>query len=327
MRCQYKFVSCNGQLFELDPRCDCQFSFLTVSEIIEGYAVALTFRSDVWDIFNDQIDWQSKKSWYDLKELNAKIPSIVGKFSLLDQNNPKVAEELAKYLENMEIIQLGLGGVDEILSQRSRKQEFADELLEVNRRLSVLRRNGVIDRSASFCGGTILDIKFEDILVKWYGRGWKLQYKATRDGWESAKFHALCDGCGPTITLISTGNSLFGGYLSQSWHATGKTISDSSAELFTLSNVHGIAPTRFKRAVSHSTDEAFGTICFGPTFGGGYDICIANRSNENSSSRSNFPYTFADTTGRGNKLFAGDKYFTPTEIEVFVLPNGCGCGV
>ena len=44
-----------------------------------------------------------------------------------------------------------------------------------------------------------------------------LLYRASRDGWASSDFHFYCDNKGPTVTVIKSGNDIFGGYTEQSW--------------------------------------------------------------------------------------------------------------
>ena len=44
-----------------------------------------------------------------------------------------------------------------------------------------------------------------------------LIYQASRDGWASSRFHALCDNKGPSVTVVKSGNNIFGGYTEQSW--------------------------------------------------------------------------------------------------------------
>ncbi len=45
----------------------------------------------------------------------------------------------------------------------------------------------------------------------------KLLYRASRDGWTAANFHSCCDNKGPTVTVVKSGNYIFGGYTDQSW--------------------------------------------------------------------------------------------------------------
>ena len=58
---------------------------------------------------------------------------------------------------------------------------------------------------------------------------------------------------------------------------------------------------------------------YGPTFGGGHDIYIAN--NANSNSYTNFGDSFYVPSGVQDKktILAGTYKFTPDEVEVFYL--------
>lgn len=49
-----------------------------------------------------------------------------------------------------------------------------------------------------------------------------LIYRASRDGWAAADFHSRCDYKGPTVTVIMSGKSIFGGYTEQQWKHVGK---------------------------------------------------------------------------------------------------------
>ena len=44
-----------------------------------------------------------------------------------------------------------------------------------------------------------------------------LLYRASRDGWASSNFHFCCDNRGPTVTVIKSGNNIFGGYTELNW--------------------------------------------------------------------------------------------------------------
>ena len=44
-----------------------------------------------------------------------------------------------------------------------------------------------------------------------------LLYRASRDGWTVSNFHSCCDSKGPTVTVVKSGNYIFGGYTDQTW--------------------------------------------------------------------------------------------------------------
>ena len=45
----------------------------------------------------------------------------------------------------------------------------------------------------------------------------KLLYRASRDGWTASNFHSCCDNKGPTVTVIKSGDYIFGGYTEHEW--------------------------------------------------------------------------------------------------------------
>ena len=45
----------------------------------------------------------------------------------------------------------------------------------------------------------------------------KLLYRASRNGWAASNFHSCCDNKGPTVTVVKSGNYIFGGFTEQHW--------------------------------------------------------------------------------------------------------------
>ena len=62
-------------------------------------------------------------------------------------------------------------------------------------------------------------------------------------------------------------------------------------------------------------------LSYGPTFGGGHDIYIANNANSNRDSYTGLgnTYTAPSEVQDENKILAGTFDFTPDEMEVFYL--------
>jgi hypothetical protein len=59
---------------------------------------------------------------------------------------------------------------------------------------------------------------------------------------------------------------------------------------------------------------------YGPTFGNGYDIHVANGCNGNAGSYTNLGKAFTNVTGiNGQQVFTGEQYFTVKELEVFLV--------
>ena len=89
--------------------------------------------------------------------------------------------------------------------------------------------------------------------------------------------------------------------------------------LFSLRNNENLAP--FIANVLPG-NEQYAVYChpgYGPTFGGGHDVRIADNANGNRQSYSNLGYyQVPPGTRTSNALLAGSYNFTPTEIEVFM---------
>ncbi|EDO28587.1 predicted protein, partial [Nematostella vectensis] len=68
---------------------------------------------------------------------------------------------------------------------------------------------------------------FHDLLRSWLEphvvpwTSWKLCYSSTTDGWFMSRFHRQCDYMGPTLTLMRSGENVFGGFIHHSWGGCG----------------------------------------------------------------------------------------------------------
>ncbi len=93
-----------------------------------------------------------------------------------------------------------------------------------------------------------------------------------------------------TLTVIkSTNGNIFGGYSEQTWNHIGYYKADPNSFIFSLINMLN-KPIKMKCSQNH------GIYCnssYGPTFGGGHDLHIADKSNTNTSSYSNLGYSYS----------------------------------
>ena len=165
--------------------------------------------------------------------------------------------------------------------------------------------------------------EFSKKIIEWTGyKKMELLYRGTRDGMTSNAFHNKCNNISPTLCLFKcTKGYIFGGYAATSWTNNNEGYkSASSSFIFTLSNIHNTSPTKFQN--TNSSYSIYDHSNYGPTFGGGHDICIFYDNNNNNCNKSNFPYSYQDTLGKGKSIFTGDlnnsnNTFTLKEIEVF----------
>lgn len=134
----------------------------------------------------------------------------------------------------------------------------------------------------------------------------------SRHGMSVSNFHSLCDNKGPTLCIIQARGYLFGGYNPDHWELSKNKIEKYLPDsfLFTLTNPHGIPPTRlFPQKDKRS-------ICFhkiGGIFFGGFAV-MSDSKNVNIYSSDNF----IDTSGKGKGLFtSNDGYNVIDDIFVY----------
>jgi hypothetical protein len=153
---------------------------------------------------------------------------------------------------------------------------------------------------------------------------WKLQYRATRDGFTGENFHSKCDGIANTLTIIkSTNGNIFGGFTENAWKSTGGYYNDQKAFIFSLVNKEN-KPFKVMCSIGGYAINCNST--YGPTFGGGFDIHVSSDSNSNQTSYSNFGHTYKHAdyqygTEKAKSILAGSYNFQTLEIEVFVRTN------
>ncbi|XP_078383091.1 uncharacterized protein LOC144665680 isoform X1 [Oculina patagonica] len=148
---------------------------------------------------------------------------------------------------------------------------------------------------------------------------WNLCYRASSHGWAASTFHSRCDGKQHTVTIIRKDQYVFGGYTDIAWDTSSSYGSSSNAFIFSLRNKEGLGP--FKSMVKRSQYAIYKYSGYGPRFGGGADIYIADNANSNTGSYTNFGHSYSVPSGvqSGNTILAGTGHFTPDEVEVFYL--------
>ncbi|CAB4028961.1 Sushi, von Willebrand factor type A, EGF and pentraxin domain-containing 1 [Paramuricea clavata] len=182
------------------------------------------------------------------------------------------------------------------------------------------------DRRDGLYGSEILNQQQNYIvqLEKWIGgaKSWKLCYRATDNGWASSTFHSRCDSKKPTVTIIRSGSYIFGAYSDVAFGGSSGYRTSSNAFIFSFVNKDNLSP--FKSPVYRNSGNALYTSSsYGPTFGAGHDIYIANNANANTGSYANLghayrpPSGYSYTSTKTRNLLAGTRNFTPNEVETF----------
>ncbi|XP_068737819.1 adhesion G protein-coupled receptor E1-like [Montipora capricornis] len=146
---------------------------------------------------------------------------------------------------------------------------------------------------------------------------WKLCWRASEHGWASSTFHSLCDGKGPTVTIIKVNQNIFGGYASVSWDHSTSYKNDPNAFLFSLANQIN-TPQRLTQKDPNNAHSVYNQYNYGPTFGYSHDLYVQDNAKGNAGSHTVLS-SYHNPTGTSsyNTFLAGQQYFDPSEIETF----------
>jgi hypothetical protein len=121
------------------------------------------------------------------------------------------------------------------------------------------------------------------------------------------------------VTLIlTTKDFIFGGFTPIAWDSGGSYKADSSQQsfLFSVKDCRNSAPRSFPLA--NSSNAIYCYSSYGPTFGNGNDLCVADGCNVNASSYTYLGYGYRNDTGLSpDQVFTGEQHFQVKEIEVF----------
>lgn len=148
---------------------------------------------------------------------------------------------------------------------------------------------------------------------------WTLLYSASRDGDSAASFHQHCDGHSPTYVIIQgRAGNICGGFSDVPWTSnaplSGRFIASDKAFLFTLVNNQGISACKF--SVSLPQYATLQHANYGPIFGAGADLSIANNACTSMDSYSNLPHSYTGHAA-ANSTLMGDYNFNVLNYEVF----------
>jgi hypothetical protein len=240
---------------------------------------------------------------------------VVRKYEMFGESE-KAKRETTKFKNNFEVLQVLLGEIEsKLFDTKSHLPEIEKEVKEINERMAKLFQKYNFGHRID---SVILEGNHWRILGEWFNnnKAFTLLYRASKDGYEANTFHNKCDNKGPTVTIIKCTNGyIFGGYNPSSWNKSGDYSNSNGAFLFTLKNPHSIPPTKY--FCSDRPYSACSQSQYGPTFGGGCDIYISDKCNENNNSYCGFPYSYRDTTGYGRNTFTGGYNFQVADYEVF----------
>lgn len=209
------------------------------------------------------------------------------------------------------------------LEARVKKLEERNDMLEAesekfNQEIQEIR--SLLDFEM-FDSQIITKVKGMKLLREWTGANnpkFQLLYRGSRDGFTAQTFHQKCDQAAHTFVIVrSEHKKVFGGYSDQTWSGSGYKASNNTW-IFSLDarEKHKIQNAKNQKAVHCKAS-------YGPTFGAGHDLYIADNCSVNNSSYANYGCTYELKAGmtyqstEAQNYLAGSPSFKVEEIEVF----------
>jgi hypothetical protein len=242
----------------------------------------------------------------------------------------EIGKDYLEYLKYIEFIFLSQEGITLFVDNFAFSELTSDLWSKIVRRLKgdsdesfrCRRISGERQRQLISIESTILSTK-PAVFNEFERKQWKLVYRGSRDGFGLSNFHSKCDGESNTVTIIQTMKGfIFGGFSSLAWDSSGGWKIDNARKSFVFSvrNPHNIADKKF--SLTNPTKMIYCGSSYGPTFGNGDDIYVADACNKKTNSETNLGTSNANDTGIVEmQFFTGEYNFTVKEIEVFQVSD------
>lgn len=171
----------------------------------------------------------------------------------------------------------------------------------------------------------LIDLEKELPLLEGWFDGKKLHlekvYRGTADGFLAENFHSVCDGKGPTLTVVeSQKGNRFGGFTNVPWSSETKWNEDLESFVFSLTHQtkHALKADQKEFCIGHNKDYL-------PFFGYACEFSIYPECDKHPTSWSNIGRTYEAPNGivhgsdEAKNYMAGEHKFTVNEIEVFLV--------
>ena len=159
----------------------------------------------------------------------------------------------------------------------------------------------------SFQGTSLLNNEEKKLISEWIDPKkiikFYLLFSTIKDGDSSSTFHKYCDGESPTVTIVrDTLGRRFGGYSTKSWSQPTCGASYSRAPCSFIFNLS--YKIKYDLIDQLNISAIYRDNSFGPTFGGGYDLYIADGCTSNINCNCNKCDKSSYNTGNNNLLLA-----------------------
>ena len=232
-----------------------------------------------------------------IEEQNKKINQLETKIKNLEDENQKIKNELKIILSN---------------------DKIQKEKLDIDKKeeKTINEKNEKINEIFDF-KSEIMNTEFFNQLNKWINPEkslkFELIFKASEDGDNCQTFHKICDGKGPTVTIVKSKNGyIFGGYLTVPFSSDRKAHTDDKAFLFSLTNMKKFKILDPEHAVFHYAKG------WGPYIGR-KDNCDLAIKSECLSNKKSYCEPSSYEFKRIDLIGSDEKFFEVKDYEIYLL--------
>ena len=263
----------------------------------------------------DSCNKELKEQKIKIEEQNKRIIELEMKVKYLEDENLKMKNELKSISTKNLIEKLNEENKEEEIIQEkkeNKKEEIIQEEKENKKEEKKEEINQIINPKSQ-----IINIELFNQLNNWIDPNKPLKFEliftASKDGDSSEIFHKICDGKGPTVTLIKSKNGhIFGGYLTVPFSSDRKSHSDDKAFLFSLTNLKKFKIKEVAHALYHYAKG------WGPYIGykDSCDLAIKSECLSNKKSKCEpTSYEF----NREDLIGTKEKYFEVEDYEIYLV--------
>ena len=200
----------------------------------------------------------------------------------------------------------------DLKSQVEALTKIISEMKKENTEIKLKKEEAAIK---SFANTSILENEHKKLISEWIDPKkiikFNMLFNTSKDGDSSSTFHYNCDGVFPTVTVIcDTSGRKFGGYSTQNWcqSTIGAYYSRAPGSfIFNLTNKQ-----KFDLIDQYNTNAVYRHNSYGPVFGAGYDIYLANQCKSNGSS-----YCNKSSYNTGNTNLLGGNGSTSFQVSYY----------
>ena len=143
----------------------------------------------------------------------------------------------------------------------------------------------------------------------------RLLFRASRDGYTAAAFHALCNGYAPLFIVIRANTGYIATAYTSIAYNSDNTYKSAPVNANWLNNLWNGSTTSTSKYYNTSTGSTiYDGSSYGPTFGGGHDLYIPDNFNSNTGYTNPSTYSLPSNT----LLFGNYNSWSVSEMEIYI---------